>query len=140
MIKIDYDYIAYGELMKRVDFIIHHPICSSVKIYQSPSGDGYHLFVKPTKELTWNEKIYYRNLFKDDGQRIVFDLLKYEQSKDVLFSMRMKKGMIFEEVFIEEIKVVTNRKITKSCPECYSLKMYCPDCSLFNANVEEIVN
>ena len=139
MIKIDYDYIAYGELMKRVDFIIHHPICSSVKIYQSPSGDGYHLFVKPTKELTWDEKIYYRNLFKDDGQRIVFDLLKYEQSKDVLFSMRMKKGMIFEEILIEEI-TVRDKKITKCCPECYSLKMYCPDCSLFNVNIEEIVN
>lgn len=103
MIKIDYDNIAYSELNKRLEFIKSNPITKSIKIFQSPSLDGFHLYVTPTKELTWNEKIYYRNLFKDDGQRIVFDLLKYEQCKDVLFQMRMKKGMIFKEIFIEEI-------------------------------------
>ena len=64
---------------------------------------GYHIYIIPTKELTWNEKIYYRKLFKDDGQRIVLDLLKDEQLKDVIFQLRIKKGMVFKEIFIEEI-------------------------------------
>ena len=103
MIKLDYDSIAFSTLMKRIDFIKKNPITKSIKIFQSPSLDGFHIYIIPTKELTWNEKIQYRKLFKDDGQRIVFDLLKYEQCKDVLFQMRMKKGMVFREIFIEEI-------------------------------------
>ena len=27
--------------------------------------------------------------------------------------------------------------IKKSCPECFSLKMYCPDCSKINAKNED---
>ena len=89
--------------MKRIDFIKKNPITKSIKIFQSPSLDGFHIYIIPTKELTWNEKIYYRKLFKDDGQRIVLDLLKDEQLKDVIFQLRIKKGMVFKEIFIEEI-------------------------------------
>lgn len=103
MIKLDYDNISFSTLNKRIEFIKNNPITKSIKIFQSPSCDGFHIYIKPTKELTWNEKIYYRKLFKDDGQRIVFDLLKYEQCKDVLFSMRVKKGVRFREIFVEEI-------------------------------------
>ena len=103
MIKLDYDNISFSTLNKRVDFIKNNPITKSIKIFQSPSLDGFHIYIKPTKELTWNEKIYYRKLFKDDGQRIVLDLLKKEQEKDVLFQMRMRKGIIVKEIFVEEI-------------------------------------
>jgi len=105
MIKLDYDSIAFDTLMKRIDFIKKNPITKSIKIFQSPSLDGFHIYIIPTKELTWNEKIYYRKLFKDDGQRIVLDLLKDEQLKDVIFQLRIKKGMVFREIFIEEITV-----------------------------------
>ena len=105
MIKLDYDSIAFDTLMKRIDFIKKNPITKSIKIFQSPSLDGFHIYIIPTKELTWNEKIYYRKLFKDDGQRIVLDLLKDEQLKDVIFQLRIKKGMVFKEIFIEEITV-----------------------------------
>jgi len=103
MIKLDYDSISFSTLMKRIDFIKKNPITKSIKIFQSPSLDGFHIYIIPTKELTWNEKIYYRKLFKDDGQRIVLDLLKDEQLKDVIFQLRIKKGMVFKEIFIEEI-------------------------------------
>ena len=103
MIKLDYDNISFSTLNKRVEFIKNNPITKSIKIFQSPSCDGFHIYVTATKELTWNEKIYYRKLFKDDGQRIVLDLLKKEQEKDVLFQMRMRKGIIVKEIFIKEI-------------------------------------
>jgi hypothetical protein len=103
MLKLDYDFIAYDELMKRVNFIKKDSICKLIKIYQSPSCNGYHLYIETTKELDWNEKINYRKLFKDDGQRIVLDLLKDEQLKDVLFSLRYNKGIISREIFIEQV-------------------------------------
>ena len=103
MIKLDYDNISFSILNERLNFIKNNPIVKSIKIFQSPSLDGFHIYITTTKELTWNEKIYYRKLFKDDGQRIVFDLLKFEQCKDVLFQIRMKRGMIFKEIFIDEI-------------------------------------
>ncbi len=103
MLKLDYDYIAYTELKKRVEFIKKHEIVKSIKIYQSPSCNGYHLYIDTTKELNWNEKISYRKLFKDDGQRIVLGLLKDEQLKDVLFSLRYNNGFISREIFIERV-------------------------------------
>ena len=103
MLKLDYDYIAYTELMRRVKFIRADPIFKSIKIMQSPSCNGYHLYIETTRELDWNETIQYRKMFKDDGQRIVLDLLKDEQLKDVLFSLRYNKGIITKEIFIQQV-------------------------------------
>ena len=47
--------------------------------------------------------VQYRKMFKDDGQRIVFDLLKDEQCKEVLFSQRRNKGIITKEIFIQQV-------------------------------------
>ena len=103
MITIDYDYIAYFELMRRVEFIRADPICKSIEIYQSPSLDGYHLYIETTRRLNFSQRVQYRKLFKDDGQRIVFDLLKDEQCKEVLFSQRRNKGIITKEIFIQQV-------------------------------------
>lgn len=103
MITLDYDNIAYSELKKRINYILKSPICKSVLIYQSTSCDGYHVYVKTTRKLNFNHRIQYRKLFKDDGTRIVLDLLKDEQCKEVLFSIRRKKGIKFERIFLEEI-------------------------------------
>lgn len=103
MITIDYDYIAYTELMRRVEFIKKDSICKSIEIYQSPSCNGYHLYVSTTRKLNFSERVQYRKMFKDDGQRIVFDLLKDEQCKEVLFSQRRNKGIITKEIFIQQV-------------------------------------
>ena len=103
MLKIDYDYIAYTELMRRVEFIKNNLITKSIQIYQSPSCNGYHLYIETTKKLNFSQKVQYRKLFKDDGQRIVLDLLKDEQLKDVLFSQRIHKGIITKEIFIQQV-------------------------------------
>ena len=103
MIKLDYDNISFSILYERLDFIKKNSIVKSIKIYQSPSLDGFHIYITTKEHLNFNETIYYRKIWKDDGQRIIYDLLKYEQCKDVLFQLRMKRGMIFKEIFIEEI-------------------------------------
>ena len=86
--------------MRRVEFIKNNSIFRSLDIFESPSGSGYHLYIKTSRDLNFSQKILYRKLFKDDGQRIVFDLLKRERLKDVLFSQRINKGIITKEVFI----------------------------------------
>ena len=57
MIKLDYDNISFSTLNKRIEFIKNNPITKSIKIFQSPSCDGFHIYVTATKELTWNEKM-----------------------------------------------------------------------------------
>jgi len=89
--------------MRRVEFIKKDPICRTIQIYQSPSCNGYHLYISTTRKLNFSQRIQYRKLFKDDGQRIVFDLLKDEQLKDVLFSLRYNKGIITKEIFIQQV-------------------------------------
>jgi len=86
--------------MRRVDFIKNNLIFRSLDIFESASGSGYHLYIETTKDLNFSQKILYRKLFKDDGQRIVFDLMKTERLKDILFSQRINKGIITKEVFI----------------------------------------
>jgi hypothetical protein len=88
--------------MKRVHFIKKDSKVISIDIYQSTSLDGYHLYVKMNKELSFMEKMPYRKKWGDDGQRMVLDLLKDdEKMKDVLFSCRMKKGKVIDRIFIE---------------------------------------
>ena len=98
---LESDFLEYPTTEGQVDFIKKYDVIKSIKIFQSPSCNGYHLYIETTKELNWNEKIKYRKLFKDDGQRIVFDLLKKEELKDVLFSLRYNKGIITREIFIQ---------------------------------------
>ena len=75
-----------------------------IEIYQSTSLDGYHLYVTINKELSFIEKMPYRKKWRDDGQRIVMDILKDDEKlKDVLFSYRMKKGKIINRIFIERV-------------------------------------
>ena len=116
MLKLDYDFIAYDELKRRVDFIKKYDVIKSIKIFQSPSCNGYHLYIETTKELNWNEKIKYRKLFKDDGQRIVLDLLKKEELKDVLFSLRYNNGIITREIFIEYYSVADVKRCLAEKP------------------------
>lgn len=101
MIKLDYDNIAFEELEKRVEFILKDPLVLDIEIYQSTSLDGYHLYVKTCKGLSFLQKIPYRQKWKDDGKRIEFDLLKDDEKlKDVLFSKRLIKGKIVDRIFI----------------------------------------
>ena len=79
-------------------------IVQFIDIYQSTSLDGYHLYVTTNKKLSFIEKMPYRKKWRDDGQRIVMDLLKDDEKlKDVLFSYRMKKGKIIDRIFIEQV-------------------------------------
>lgn len=104
LIKLDFDNIAYQELMNRIDFIKKDKIVKEIEIYQSTSLDGYHVYVKVDKELSFMEKMPYRKKWRDDGQRIVMDILKDDEKlKDVLFSYRMKKGKIIPRIFIKRV-------------------------------------
>ena len=106
MIKLDWDNIAYYSCMKRINEIKKDKVVNSIKIFESPKGDGYHIYIKENYPLTFKQKIHYRKIWKDDGKRIQIDLAKVgREPRDVIFKYKIQKGIKYSETFIEEITV-----------------------------------
>ena len=106
MIKLDWDNIAYHSCMKRINEIKKDKVVNSIKIFESPKGDGYHIYIKENYPLTFEQKIHYRKIWKDDGKRIQIDLAKVgREPRDVIFKYKIKRGIKYSETFIEEITV-----------------------------------
>ena len=90
--------------MNRINEIKKHKVVKSIQIFQSPKGDGYHIYIKENYPLTFEEKIYFRRIWKDDSRRIIIDLMKVgNEPTDVLFKEKYQKGIKYSETFIEEI-------------------------------------
>ena len=95
LIKLDWDNIAYYTCKKRIN---------EIKKFESPKGDGYHIYIKENYPLSFKEKIHYRNIWKDDGKRVNIDLLKIgNEPTDVMFKYKIQRGIKYKEIFIEEI-------------------------------------
>ena len=104
LIKLDWDNIAYYSCMNRIKEIKKHKVVKSIQIFQSPKGDGYHIYIKENYPLTFEEKIHFRRIWKDDPKRIIIDLMKVgKEPTDVLFKYKFQKGIKYSETFIEEI-------------------------------------
>ena len=104
MIKLDWDNIAYYTCMIRINQIKKDKVVNSIKIFESPKGEGYHVYIKENYPLTFEQKIHYRKIWKDDPKRIIIDLLKIgNEPSDVMFKYKIQKGIKYSEVFLEEI-------------------------------------
>jgi len=90
--------------MNRINEIKKHKVVKSIQIFQSPKGDGYHIYIKENYPLTFNQKIHFRRIWKDDSRRIIIDFMKVgNEPTDVLFKEKYQKGFKYSETFIEEI-------------------------------------
>lgn len=90
--------------MNRINEIKKHKVVKSIQIFQSPKGEGYHIYIKENYPLTFEEKIHFRRIWKDDSRRIIIDLMKVgNEPTDVLFKEKYQKGIKYSETFIEEI-------------------------------------
>lgn len=86
--------MAWDEARKIMDFIIDDNIhVLEIKIVGSPRADGYHVYLTMDKRYSLDECLYWRNRYRDDGQRVVMDkLLKTEhESKMIIFSYKNKR-------------------------------------------------
>jgi len=105
LIKLDWDNIAYYTCKKRINEIIKYKVVKSIQIFESPKGDGYHIYIKENYPLSFKEKIHYRNIWKDDGKRVNIDLLKIgNEPTDVMFKYKIQRGIKYKEIFIDEVK------------------------------------
>ena len=104
LIKLDWDNIAYYPCMNRINEIKKHKVVKSIQIFQSPKGDGYHIYIKENYPLTFQQQIHFRRIWKDDPKRIIIDLMKIgKEPTDVIFKYKIQKGIKYSETFIEEI-------------------------------------
>ena len=103
IITLDYDNIAWKECKERIDFILKNKFVKSIKVYNSPLGDGYHLYCLLGDYMSWNYIIYLRRLWKDDGQRIEIDLMKDRpEIMMIMFRSKTRKGYKYKEIFMGE--------------------------------------
>ena len=99
-LTLDYDNITEKELMKRIKFIFKDRLdITKIKVFASPRLDGYHVYCYFDSFITIQKMIYLRHRYKDDGKRIVIDLLKSNDlEKMVLFESKGHKDYEFKEI------------------------------------------
>ena len=104
IITLDYDDIAWNECHERINFILNdRKDILKIQVYNSPLHDGYHLYVIMCDYIQWNEIMYLRQRWKDDGKRIEIDLLKtIPEIKMIMFRSKTRKGYKFNEIFMGE--------------------------------------
>ena len=78
-------------------------IVKAYQIFQSPSGDGYHVYVAIKKPVSEEDSLLLRQYWKDDGNRIIMDALFRPDNipHDILFKKKMQHGQVLTERFIE---------------------------------------
>ena len=103
-ITLDYDKIAWKECHERINFILNdRKDILKIQVYNSPLHDGYHLYVIMCDYIQWNEIMYLRQRWKDDGKRIEIDLMKtIPETKMIMFRSKTRKGYKYNEIFMGE--------------------------------------
>ena len=66
IITLDYDNITWKECKKRFDYVLTFDFVKSIKVYNSPLMDGYHLYVMLEDYISWKTIIELRQWWKDD--------------------------------------------------------------------------
>jgi len=103
IITLDYDNIAWKECKKRIDYILTFECVKSIKVYNSPLLDGYHLYVLLYDWLKWETIILARQVWKDDGKRIEIDLMKDRpEIMMIMFRSKTRKGYKYKEIWMGE--------------------------------------
>ena len=74
MITLDWDNINYEEASKRIGEILVDISVKSVEVRASPSLGGFHIYIE-TSPINEQLAINLRRLWRDDGRRILGDLL-----------------------------------------------------------------
>ena len=103
IITLDYDNITWKECKKRFDYVLTFDFVKSIKVYNSPLMDGYHLYVLTDDYLSWKQIIRLRQDWKDDGKRIELDLMKDRpEIMMIMFRSKTRHGYKYKEIFMGE--------------------------------------
>ena len=103
IITLDYDNITWKECKKRFDYVLTFDFVKSIKVYNSPLMDGYHLYVMLEDYISWKTIIGLRQKWKDDGKRIEIDLMKDRpEIMMIMFRSKTRHGYKYKEIFMGE--------------------------------------
>ena len=99
MIKLDWDNITWTEVEKRINYIKSFRFIKRIEICESPSLSGYHVRIQTKYPINETLSYRYRQMFKDDGNRLVKDILFRTKNipHDILFNSKTIKGKAFYE-------------------------------------------
>lgn len=99
LIKLDWDSISYCVAVQRIEKIIEQSKIIYADLFSSPSGDGFHVYIYTLEKL---DALQFRQKWKDDGKRIITDILKPDNApKDVLFQWKYINGKKYESEFMK---------------------------------------
>ena len=103
IITLDYDNITWKECKKRFDYVLTFDCVKSIKVFNSPLMDGYHLYVMLEDYISWKTIIELRQWWKDDGKRIEIDLMKDRpEIMMIMFRSKTRHGYKYKEIFMGE--------------------------------------
>ena len=100
MIRLDWDKISYSVAIKRLEHIKKNTHIRKIELRESPSGNGYHVYLTPFSFLHYSIVWRLRRLWKDDGNRLVKDVMnKKAKFRDVMFESKRdgKTGLVMNE-------------------------------------------
>ena len=93
-IRLDWDDITWSECRNRIESLKQESIVQSIELLFSAKS-GFHIYVNSYFHLPIQRIWYLRRLWKDDGNRLVMDVLHFPAYyRDVMFR---KKGDWTEE-------------------------------------------
>ena len=98
MIKLDWDKISWATMEKRVDYIKSYHSFNEIKVFSSPSLDGFHAEIKSRYVCSPFQIFQYRYDFQDDLNRLVKDMIFYKKhhhldTRDILHDFKEKTKM-----------------------------------------------
>ena len=96
-ITLDWDDITLEAALKRVSQIRLNPLVESISLSLSPCS-GFHVFVSSYFDLNPIKVFKLRNDWKDDGNRLVKDILSAGRPyRDVMFNFKERGGVRWYE-------------------------------------------
>ena len=103
MIQLDWDGIAFSLAKQRLNKIKKMKPVKGYQIFESPRGDGYHVYISLKKPVSEKDSYKLRQFWKDDGNRIIMDVLYRPRHvpHDILFNKKLYMGQVLKERFIE---------------------------------------
>ena len=97
IIRLDWDDISFNECKRRISVIMKSSLVRELELRLSATS-GFHIIVSLTHQLCHDGYFYYRRIWKDDGNRLVKDLLDSGCHRDVMFRYKVIAGTTwFEE-------------------------------------------
>lgn len=95
-IRLDWDDITFSECKRRIAILKQDPLVRTLELRLSPQS-GFHIILSLFLTLSRYEEFLLRRSWKDDGNRLVKDVMNQTYFRDVLFHYKVMAGTTWYE-------------------------------------------